>query len=299
MQFRHEIEGHLRNHSWSKAELWLEKEIHLLKEKSNLQRVLIHSFSVTMSLVLAFFTWVILFPSADEKELAAFPLTTVCHNLFTNLSETVPGGKAVVIIGLLLIPVLVSAVALLFYNLIKPKNFAEPTAKNSSPKKVEEKIKLLSQVYNKYDSGYITLFLYCLFAGIFTGGVMVISSTYGGLNPFEYIFVGIICDLAYAVVFGVCSYMLYSYNDKHNIKRYPIYDWGKYIDDAKENKKTASKTYSRSSDDRLKETEYYKEKYNEYYNMYMGQSSESSGDSATDIVKGTEEDLSGMGFGDY
>lgn len=300
MQDRNLFESYLRRHSWSKADLWLENELALMRRIVKRQRALIHTFGVTMSLVLAFFTWVVLFPSADEKELEAFPLTTILHNLFVKLCDTVPGGKAAVIIGLIIIPFIITGAVALAFLFNRPKEIPEETAKKSSPNKVQTQIKNLSKQNDKYQNGYITLLLYLFFAGIFTGGVMVFSAVPGGLNPFEYVFVGIICDVVYGLVFGAVSFILYSIQDSKGVPSYPTYKWDGMVEDAKEDKKGGTARSSTRSSYRIKETEYYKEKYDEYYAMYMGQTPSSPTDNdVSRLVKDTEEDLSGMGFGDY
>ena len=113
MQDRKKLETYLKKGYWNKADEWLQDELCFLHNKVIRQRIVYHSFGVLMSFVMAFFTWVVLFPSADEKELNAFPLTTLCNNLFHMLCKAVPGGKAVVVIGLILIPCLVVSDTLL------------------------------------------------------------------------------------------------------------------------------------------------------------------------------------------
>lgn len=297
MQDRNAFESYLRRHSWSNAYEWLQKELCFMQRIRARQCAIVHTFGVTMSLVAAFFTWVVLFPSADEKELAAFPLATVCHDLFLKLSEALPGGKVTVVIAAVLIPFLLSIIAALVFMIIKPKPSAEQP-KSITPNKVEQQIKLLSKIDGKYQKAYITLFLYTFFAGIFSGGVMVFSAAGGGLNPFEHLFVGIICDIVYGLVFGIFSFLLYWFK---GVKDYPTYKWSGMVDDAKEGKKSYGKSSSTRSESNVKHTEYYKEKYNEYYNMYMGQPNAPAEeeDDAARLARETTQDLEGMGWGDY
>lgn len=294
MQDRKKFETYLKKGYWNKADEWLYEELCFLHNKVIRQRIVYHSFGVIMSLVMAFFTWVVLFPSADEKELKAFPLTTICNNLFNMLCKAIPGGKAVAVIGLILIPCLVALILALAFSRYKSKtypNSIQNTAKKKTAKHVEEKLKMLSGEYGKYDGEYPMLILYALFAGVFTGGVMVFSSTYGGLNPFEYIFVGIICDIVYGLIFFGCICPVYWLRDRMGVQSYPTYDWGKIVE-----KTTGEYTYSKSE---REPSLYYQEKFNEYYAMYTGTEYETPEERAKRIAIEIEEELSGKGYGDY
>ena len=108
MQSRFLLEGYLKTANWLEANEWLQEECCLLHAKLKRKRIVYNIFGILMALVTAFFNWVILFGMGDEEELIAFPLTTLCHNLFLLLCEKIPGGKAVVIIGLLLLPFVVA-----------------------------------------------------------------------------------------------------------------------------------------------------------------------------------------------
>lgn len=301
MQDRKLFESYLIRHSWGQADAWLEAELCFMRSKFTRQRIVYHTFGVLMSLVLAFFTWVVLFPSADEKELKAFPLATVCHNLFTMLCETVPGGKPVVIIGLLLIPFLVSAILAAVFFVIKPKKYVEGDKKRATPEEVEKKISQLGSVYYKYSQPYVIL-LYFLIAGVFSGGVMVLSSVPGGLNPFEYIFVGIICDVVYFLAFAGCAWLFNWFYDRFGVKYYPEQDWKatvREVIETRQPKSGSSSSYSSSRSDSGKKSLYYEKKFNEYYAQYMGLDYETDEERAKRIVREVEDDLSGSGYGDY
>lgn len=301
MQDRKTFETYLKNKNWDKADEWLQTELCFMRSKLSRNRIVCHSFGVLMSIVLAFFTWVVLFPSADEKELIAFPLATVCHNLFNMLCETVPGGKAVVIIGLLLIPFLVSlilAIVSLIFKSRKYINSNKGNTKNTGAREIEEKLTLLSNVYNKYDDNGLKILLYFLFTGVLTGGIMVISSAPGGLNPFEYIFVGLVCDVVYFLVFMGCAFVFSWFREIGGAKRYPTYDWKKIVEAAIGEGKPKTDAYIPVSSG-VENTVYYQRKFDEYYAQYMGLDYETEEERAKRIVREVEEDLSGRGYGDY
>ena len=295
MQDQKQFEAYLKSHSWSKADAWLETELCLMRSKLKFQRVVHHTFGILMSIVVAFFTWVILFPSADEKELKAFPLATICNNLFQMLCQRVPGGKPAVIIGLVLIPFLVGAILALALYWIKPK--ATVCGKTrASVHDVNKKLGELCAVYGKYHEIYGVL-LYFLFAGFLSGGIMVLTSVYGGLNPFEYLFVGIILDVAYFVIFFGASFVFTSFRDKWGVSYYHIYDWRREVEAVidKSKEKQSSNSYIPSP---RTDNPYYQKKFNEYYAQYMGLDYETDEEKAKRIAIEIEDDLTGN-YGDY
>lgn len=231
-----------------------------------------------------------------EKELKAFPLTTICNNLFQMLCQRVPGGKPVVIIGLVLLPFLVSAVLALALYWIKPKN-APYGKKRASVHDVDKKLKEFCEVDGKYNSIYGIL-LYFLFAGLLSGGIMVVTSVYGGLNPFEYLFVAIILDAIYFVVFLGASFVFSMFRYKWGVTYYHIYDWRReveaVIDKSKEKKSSNSYIPEPRTDN-----PYYEQKFNEYYAQYMGLKYETEEEKAKRIALEIEEELTGKGYGDY
>lgn len=296
MRNRNEFEDYLKKHQWQSANEWLCAEIRFLRCKLTLQRIVYNTFGVLMSVVLAFFTWVVLFPSASEKELEAFPLATLCYRLFQWLCQAVPGGKAVVIVGLSLIPFLVSLILGVFFCLIRPiRNKQSAEAANGHDVKL--KIDSLRQLYYKYDDNY-TITLYTLLAGFLSGGVMVLSSAPGGLNPFEYIFVGLICSAVHFAIFFGSTWLFAAFRERLGVQWYPCGDWENSVTEAIEGKKKQSGSYTpyRSG---IEDTDYYKEKYNEAYATYMGQPCETPEQYAKRVAQEIEDDLTGKGYGDY
>ena len=104
------LEKYIDWKSWTSADNWLHTELCYLHKKVLRGRVIYYTFGALMSVVMAFFTWVVFFAKADETELAVFPLATSCNNLYIKLCQMVPGGAPTVITGLLLIPFLVSVI---------------------------------------------------------------------------------------------------------------------------------------------------------------------------------------------
>ena len=296
MQNRNEFEDYLKKHQWKNANEWLFAEIRFLRCKLTLQRIVQNTFGVLMSVVLAFFTWVVLFPSADEKELKAFPMTTWCHNLYTWLCSALPGGKIAVIAGLLIAPFLVALVLAIAFCWIRPSRRKE-SGEIANVQRVSKKIETLKWLYYKYDSN-LTITLYTILAGLLTGGVMVVLSAPGGMNPFEYIFVGLICSVVhFAVMFG-CAWIFYFFRDRLGVAWYPVGDWTDIVDKVTVGRKTASSTHFSPSSG-IESTDYYKEKYEEAYAIYTGQPYETPEERAKRIAKEIEDDLTGKGYGDY
>ena len=284
MQERDKFEGYVKSKNWSSAYEWLHSEICLLHSRLIRQRVFYNTFGVLMSFVLAFFTWVVLAPSASDKELEAFPLITLCTNLFNTLTESVSGGKAAVIAGLLLIPLLAGLVALLFACGYKSRKYGRQIGSPKSNRDytdVQNKLELLNKVHNKYRSGLYPLVYYFLFTGIFTGGVMVITSVPFGLNPFEYLFVAILCDAIYGVIFFAFAAIFDWLCGNNKISSYDVYRWDDLV-------KMAAGTYVYEREEEpVPEVNIYSSDY------------ETEEERIKRIVIETEEALTGKGYGDY
>ena len=244
---RNEFSSYLNLKRWNEADQWISIEISYLKEKVIRQRINYNLFGLLMSFVMAFFTWVILYPSGDPKELEAFPLATICYNFYLKLCETVPGGKNAVIIGLIAAPFvicLVVALVGLIIGAIAHKIRWEKIRKMSKrvgAAAVKKKIEKLGKLYNMYDNELCSLLLYALFAGIFTGGVMIFSSVPAGLNPFEYVIVGLICDVVYGIIFLGVMYVCHLFKVWFGIESYDTFWWGEKVDIALGNKTWSSK----------------------------------------------------------
>lgn len=264
-----QIKTQLQNFQYSKACEWIENKIRLYKNKFARQMVVCNAFGILFSVILAFFTWVVLYPSADEKELAAFPLATLCNDLFNTLCETVPGGKTAVIIGLIVIPFLTSIVLAVISLFFKPKKYvATDNDDKRTARDMKERIEFLKKLHDKYEHGWPTvLFLYFVLTVVLTGIIITFGSIPGGLNPFEYVFVGAICAAVQAIPFFASAWIFsLFYKDKAEWTRY-IYDWYNVLD---RYIVTPKKERFISSSSRMQETEYYKEKFGEYYDTYMG-----------------------------
>ena len=169
--------------------------------------------------------------------------------------------------------------------------------KRTSVHDVDKKLKELCTVYGKYD-GINGILLYFLFAGLLSGGIMVLTSVYGGLNPFEYLFVGIILDVAYFVVFFGASFVFSSFRDKWGVAYNHIYDWRREVEAIidKDKKKQSRTGYT---PDPGTDNPYYEQKRNEYYAKYMGLEYETEEEKAKRIALEIEEELTGEGYGDY
>ena len=295
MQSRFLLEGYLKTANWLEANEWLQEECCLLHAKLKRKRIVYNIFGILMALVTAFFNWVILFGMGDEEELIAFPLTTLCHNLFLLLCEKIPGGKAVVIIGLLLLPFVVALVLWLLLLGVKSRKYREREHSDSAAD-VLQKLDVLAKLDDKYTMAEGNVLAYFVLAVVLTGVVMVITSVPAGFNPFEYLIVGAICGVAHFLIFAGCSLVFSWLADIKKVPSYPTYDWRKYPDNVIV-KPAKSEPYCSYS--RLGESEYYKSKFDEYYAQYTGTPYETDAEWAARIVRSTEEDLSGKGYGDY
>ncbi len=299
MEDHKQIEQYLKDHRWGKAYEWVETKVRIYQNKVARRLFAANVFGLLVSVIVAFFTWVVLYPSADKKELEAFPFTTLCHDLFVTLCEKVPCGKPAVIGGLIVLPFLVCGVLTLISLAFRPKPCtARDKTVRTTPKAVKERLELMMKLHGKCDEGYMkALFLYFLLAVVLTGVTMTISAAPGGLNPFEYLIVGAICALVQAGVFFVCAWV-FSWFCSNKERFYGVSDWHKELDRVIDKDKPKNEPYIRVSD-RVKETEFYKEKFDEYYAMYTGTEYETPEQKAARIVRETEEDLSGKGYGDY
>lgn len=292
-------EQYLKDHRWGKAYEWIEAKVRVYQNRVARRLVVANVFGLLMSVIAAFFTWVVLYPSADKKELKAFPLATLCNDLFLKLCEEIPGGKPAVIGGLIAVPFIVSAVVALISLVFRPRKTTDKDSVNRrSAKAVKERLELLQKLREKCDQGYMTaFFLYFLLIVVLTGLTMTISAVPGGLNPFEYLFVGAVCAVVQAGVVFVCAWV-FSWFCTNKETWFSIYDWYKVLDSVIDKDKPKKETYIRVSD-RVKETEFYKEKFNEYYAQYTGTPYETPEQEAARIAREIELDLSGDGRWDY
>ena len=294
-----QIGQYLKDHRWGKAYEWIETKARVYQNKAARRLFAANVFGFLAAVIIAFFTWVVLYPSADKKELEAFPLTTLCHDLFVTLCEKVPYGKPAVIGGLIVLPFLVSGVLTLISLAFRPKPCtARDKTVRTTPKAVKERLELMMKFHGKCDDGHIkVLFLYFLLAVVLTGVTMTISAVPGGLNPFEYLVVGAICALVQAGVFVACAWV-FSWFCPNKERWYGVYDWYKELDRVIDKDKPKRDTYVPMSD-RVKETEFYKEKFDEYYAMYTGTEYETPEQKASKLADEVILDLSGDGKWDY
>lgn len=292
---------YLDDHRWGKAYEWVETKVRVFRNKVNRRRTASYVFAVPMAVIVAFFTWVVLYPSADKKELEAFPLVTICNDLFLKLCEAVPYGKPAVIGGLIALPFVAGAVLALVSLVFRPKPFTSKDKKvHATPALVRERLELLEKLRDKYQNGYMTaFFLSFVLIVLLTGITMTISAVPGGLNPFEYLVVGAICAAVQAGVVFVCMWVFSWFcPDKEEWDSLGIYNCHRQLDRLLEKDKPKRETYVHVSD-RVKETEYYKEKYNEYYAQYTGTEYETPEQKAARLADEVILDLSGDGKWDY
>ncbi|MBQ1187330.1 MAG: hypothetical protein IIX54_06580 [Clostridia bacterium] len=235
MNDRKFFEIYIKEKHWDKANYWLDIEIAFLRNKVVRQRILYNVFGLLMSFVMAFLSWVYLYPSGDPKELEAFPLATICNNIYIKLCEAVPYEKPAEIVGLILMPFavcLVLGVALIVLGEIiyklKCKRY-RANREGGSASAVKAKIEKLGKLYDKYDNEYLFLLLYALFAGIFTGGVMIFSSVPAGLNLFEYVIIGVVLDVIYGLVFLAVSYVVHFFKDQFGVESYNTFYWARTV----------------------------------------------------------------------
>ena len=187
-------------------------------------------------------------------------------------------------------------VALLLYLLSLGLTSRKYMGGEDSAQDVMKKLDTLDKLSSKYGMAESTVLLYFVLAVALTGVVMVIGSVPAGFNPFEYLIVGAICGVVHFLIFAGCAIVFNWLADIKRIPNYSIYDWKKYPEKVIE-KPHRDEPYCSYS--RLGESEYYKSKFNEYYAQYTGTPYESTEEWAKRIVRETEEDLSGKGYGDY
>ncbi len=293
---------YLDDHRWGKAYEWVETKVRVFRNKVNRRRTASYVFAVPMAVIVAFFTWVVLYPSADKKELEAFPLVTICNDLFLKLCEKVPYGKPAVIGGLIALPFVAGAVLALVSLVFRPKLFTSKDKKvHATPALVRERLELLEKLHDKYQNGYMTaFFLSFVLIVLLTGITMTISAVPGGLNPFEYLVVGAICAAVQAGVVFVCMWVFSWFcPDKEEWHSLGIYNCHRQLDRLLEKDKPSSKKEIFASDSGLRNTEYYKEKFDEYYAMYTGTEYETPEQKAARLADEVILDLSGDGKWDY
>lgn len=299
MDDHEQFKRYLDDHRWGKAYEWIETKVRVYQNRVARRLFAANVFGLLAAVIVAFFTWVVLYPSADKKELEAFPLATLCHDLFVTLCEKVPYGKPAVIGGLIALPFVISGVLALISLAFRPKPCtARDKTVRTTPKAVKERLELLEKLRGKCDEGHmIALFLYFLLTVVLTGITMTISAVPGGLNPFEYLVVGAICGAVQAGAFFLCAWV-FSWFCTNKEKWYSVYDWYKVLDRVIDKDKPKKEIYIPSSS-RMTETEYYKEKFNEYYAMYTGTEYETPEQKASKLADEVILDLSGDGRWDY
>ena len=299
----HELfKQYLDDHRWGKAYEWVETKVRLFRNKVARRRTVSYIFAVPMAVIVAFFTWVVLYPSADKKELEAFPLTTICNDLFHKLCEIVPYGKTAVILGAIALPFVAGAVSALISLIFRPKPFTLKDKKvHATPALVRERLRLAEDLRGKYQNGYMAaFFLSFVFIVLLTGITMTISAVPGGLNPFEYLVVGAICAAVQAGVVFVCMWVFSWFcPDKEEWHSLGMYNCQSQLDRLLEKDKPSSKKEIFVSDKGLRSTEYYKEKFDEYYAQYTGTKYETPEEKAARLADDVISDLSGDGKWDY
>lgn len=292
MQDQTLLETYLKKQNWSAANEWFQNECRWLHGKALRQRIAFHTFGVLASVVLAFFTWVVLYPSADPKELEAFPLATICNDLFHTLSGSVPGGKITVVAASILLPFVVCSLLMAVFFGLKSNKYADRRC--AGIKDVDDNLNQLSRVYFQYADASMVLMWYALLAGVPTGGVMVFSSPIGGLNPFEYLFVGLICDAVYFGILFVCAWLWSWLVSWFGVKFYPIDEWHNILRPHLE----SGSTGSYGGNGGIESTDYYQAKVDEYYAGYMGTPHETPEERAIRIAAEIDDDLTGN-YSDY
>ena len=224
------FEAYLKDKNWEKCDKWLQTEVCYIHNKVIRARIVYNVFGLIMSMVLAFFTWIMLLPDLTPSELEAFPLAHICNNIFLELCETVPYGKPAVIAGLLISPFIVCLIIWVVLLPLKSKRFAKRIKSKGDlgiMSEVKRKIEKLSHDFDKYTHGYYNMFFYALLGGVLTGGVMLFCS--GGQNLFKYIILGAV----FTVLYGLCLLGIASLNGKllecFGVKEYPTYAWKETI----------------------------------------------------------------------
>ena len=138
-------EDYVRQRNWGKACECVESYISIYRCQRARRAWITNFFCFALAVVEAFVTWVLLYPSADEKELAAFPLTTLCHTFYTKLCQNVPGGEVVVIGGLIVIMFLLCLLGILISLTIRPQKPATTTC--HTPQTLNGRLKVLKEYY--------------------------------------------------------------------------------------------------------------------------------------------------------
>ena len=296
MQDQTLLATYLKKQNWNAANEWMQKECRLLHGKALRQRIAVHAFGVPASVVMAFFTWVVLYPSADPKELEAFPLATLCNDLFQTLSSSVPGGAITVVAASILLPFVVCGLMMAVFCGLKSNKYTE--LRTGGVKVVSDNLDQLTNVYWQYADASMALMWYTLLAGALTGGVMVFSSAIGGLNPFEYLFVGLICAAVYFGILFVCAWLWSRLVSRFGVKFSPTYELRDILRPHLESGSSDSYSSSYSGNSGVESTDYYREKVDEYYARYMGIPYETPEERAKRIAAEIDDDLTGN-YGDY
>lgn len=288
-------EDYVRQRNWGKACECVESYISIYRCQRARRAWITNFFCFALAVVEAFVTWVLLYPSADEKELAAFPLTTLCHTFYTKLCQNVPGGEVVVIGGLIVIMFLLCLLGILISLTIRPQKPATTTC--HTPQTLNGRLKVLKEYYGGLDDSHLKfVIIYFLITVFLTGGIMVFSSPIGGLNPFEYFFVGLIIAIPQAIPFVLFAWLFNVIYPDGPIQ--PFFDWSRDLDKIISDYTPTRSSYVHVSDG-VRNTDFYKEQYDKYYAEYTGTSYESPEDKAKRIALEIEDDLSGKGYGDY
>ncbi len=307
MQDTSQMSNYLSKKQWGKANQWLRQERSYLDSRVTYSRIVAHTCFIPMSAVLVFYSWLFYFQAASEKELEAFPIAGVATAFYEGLSQITPGGEPVVFFAVLLLPLVLGLLAGLIFRRLKSKPGSEQPYGLTAIQAAEDmrtKVRELEKLQKKYFSENFP-FYYALFAGFFTGGIMIFSSVPGGLNPFKYLLFGLGFDLLYCLLLGLCHALLARLFKNENLPSYPISDWCSILEDAidacetKNSKKQAVQHDPSYSN--LGQSEYYKRKRSEYYAMYTGQApaQETDEEKIKRLYEEIMDDTTGSGdFGD-
>jgi len=226
MQDREKLESYVKNHRWDAADEWLCNELCYVHTRVIRRRICTHIFAILLTVIYSGFTWGLLFPSAENIDIAKFSFAKAAFSSLDQLFEMFPGYEVVTIIGLLLLPFLVFLLLLLFTCVIKSKKYAKKGRVDNS-RTVEEKIGLLDKMYSKYNHGYFEILLSYLCISVIIGVIMAAAATPNADYLFRYIFVGAMCAAVYGVCFWTVCYIVHRI---YGAKEAPIFNPYHYYD---------------------------------------------------------------------
>ncbi len=306
MQDRNLFEDYLKRKNWHNAKEWIVKELNFLEGRVVFSRTILHVCGFLLSVVLAFYTWLAYTPMASEKEMKAFPLLGLSNKLYDYLCGVAPGGEATVFFSLPLIPVVLGLLTGLILCRMKSKKYSVTPSgtQHGAAKALEDHIETLKKTWEKFFSPGLPL-AYTLLGTFLSGGIMLFSSTAGGLNPFGYIIVVVVIFFIHLIAHMLCLALFSRIFKGERFREYPIYDWKEILCDAIDEYESKNGTKKPSTYEpvyhNLEQSEYYKAKYDEYYAMYMGQprTTETEDERIRRIAREVSEELTGDGsYGD-